>query len=574
MTMNSAIAKWLPQGMLKINTELLVVGVITGCGLWAYFPVFHNGFVTWDTAGYVLQNERIKHFSWENLGWMFSSYHMSNWHPLTWLSHAIDYYFFGLNPVGHHAVNLIFHLANSLLVFSVAKKVLTLASHLGSLWIPAVAGILFAVHPQHVESVAWVAERKDVLCAFFYILTIRLHLKYAGETQFKYRWYVMTSLSTAMALLAKPMAVSIPFVLLLLDIYPLARCNFPVRHINQNENRQSLIALTTEKWHLFVMVVIVAIISFIVQYQSGAVAGMEKVDLVQRVLNAMNSLFLYLSKWLIPINLSPFYQFPSYIANYGSIQAMVPVFGFLGVTLLCVWLWSKNQYQWLIAWLIYCFVLLPVIGIVQIGDQAAADRYTYLSTIPLYMLVCSGINSLYNKPAVHGKRWYNVATLTGFAILALSLGELTRHQTEVWKNDLVFWQYTADHAPQSGVVRSNYGHTLLQVGQIEAAIKELEAAAKLRKSATINKWLADAYLEHGDFALAKQHYHMSLAINEDKKFITVSEIFVGMAKVAVRQKNYIDARKFAAEATRLDSKNSQALILLKKLQSPDNINID
>ena len=565
MIMNDAIANWRSRGMLQINTHLIVVVVISACGLWAYYPVFHNGFVTWDTAGYVLQNERIKHFSWDNLSWMFSSYHMANWHPLTWLSHAVDYYFFGLNPVGHHAVNLVFHIFNSLLVYVIAKKILSLTCCYSSLWIPAIAGILFAVHPQHVESVAWVAERKDVLCAFFYLLTIYWHLRYVGDPLCRNRWRVLTSLSAAMALLAKPMAVSIPFVLLLLDIYPLARCNVVKSQAESSTPQESIVALIKEKWHLFTMVSIVAIVAFEVQYLSGAVAGMEKVDLVQRFLNAVNSLFLYLSKWLIPIDLSPFYQFPSYIANYGSILSIVPVVGFVCVTLLCVWLWSKKQYYWLIAWSIYCVVLLPVIGIVQIGDQAAADRYAYLPTIPLYLLVSAGVNRLHDRPFMQGKRRYDIATLIGITILVVSLSGLTQRQTEVWKNDLVFWQYTAEHAPKSGLVRGNYGHTLFKVGHVETAIKELKIAAKLRTSAAINKWMADAYLAHGDFKLARQHYLVSLAIKEDKKFIMVSDVFLGMANVAIGQEKYSDAKKYAAEAIRFDSSNNQAKLLLKKL---------
>jgi len=570
MITNSAVEKWLPQSVLKVKTELLVAAGIVCCGLVAYFPIFNNGFVTWDTAGYVLQNEHIKQLNWENLGWMFGSYHMSNWHPITWLSHAIDYYLYGLNSAGHHTTSLIFHILNSLLVYVITRNIFAITQSSKNQWIPGVAGILFAVHPQHVESVAWVAERKDVLCAFFYLLVIFWYLRHGRDSQKKYRWAVFLSISTALALMAKPMAVSIPLVLLLLDIYPLARSKFIDFHASEYPSQKPIVMLVLEKWYLFAMVFAVAIIAFIVQYHSGAVASMEKVNAVQRLLNAMNSLFLYISKWLIPVNLSPFYQFPSYIANYGSIQSFVPVVGFIGVSSISVWLWKKRQPYWLIAWLYYCIVLLPVVGIVQIGDQAAADRYAYLPTIPFYILVCAGIAMICNKSNMHTKRWHKAAILIGVLVLVLSLITLTQQQTKIWKDDLKFWQYTTEHAPKSGLVRSNFGRTLYQVGQIESAINELEAAVKLRNSATIHKWLGDAYLARGALALAKQHYLMSLALNEDKKFVKVTDIFIGIATVAIRQHDYREAWKFAKQVIQLDPKNSKAILLLDQIKEENN----
>ena len=549
-----------------IAFEIFKICSIALSGILAYMPMLSNGFVTWDTAGYVLQNTRIQQFSWENFNWMLTSYYMSNWHPVTWLSHALDYQLYGLDPVGHHVTNLVIHIANSLILYAIARIIFDLISTTAKTeWTATLVALLYAVHPQHVESVAWVAQRKDLLCAFFFLAAVYCYLRHNLSAKGRSRWYSFTVISTAMALLSKPMAVTLPFVLLLLDIYPLGRSSYYSNRKFTIASQKSIANLVFEKWPFILMALMVSIIAFTAQYFGGSVASMEKVGLVYRFLNAANSLFLYISKFLFPINLSPFYQFPPYLAGDMSLQSLVPIFGFASVSMLVLWLWYRKQYYWLIAWLYYLITLLPVIGLIQIGDQAAADRYTYLPMISFYFISSAGICKLLNYSRFQKRIFATSAVMSFSIIICLLLIVLTRQQSLVWRNDLVFWRYTALQAPASGLVRGNYGRTLWEVDQFPEAIKQLKVAAVLRQSAVIQKWLGDAYLKLNELETAKQHFMLSLQLNADKEYVKSVELYTGLAIITAKQGNIALAQEYLAQAIRLDPSSNQVQQLVKNL---------
>jgi tetratricopeptide (TPR) repeat protein len=230
-------------------------------------------------------------------------------------------------------------------------------------------------------------------------------------------------------------------------------------------------------------------------------------------------------------------------------------------------MWYRKQIYWLIVWLYYVITLLPVIGLVQIGDQAAADRYTYLSMIPFYMLIGAGAGKFLSNQKEQKRLLPTFAIILVSVLVTVSLVALTRQQSMVWRNDLVFWHYTALHAPGSGLVRGNYGRTLYDIGHVQEAINELKAAAELRQSATINKWLGDAYFELGDLNKAKYYYATSFRLIADKKYVNTVEVFAQLAKIAVKQGDTLLAQKFVDEALRLDPANSEARQLAVQLNT-------
>ena len=291
-----------------------------------YTPALKNDFVNFDDDEYVYENSYIRSLNLHALSWMLTAFHASNWHPLTWLSHATDYAIWGLNPFGHHLTNIILHGLNTLLVFLlvtqlmlIAKKLnLTpLSSHLfhsasvQSLIVASVTALLFGVHPLHVESVAWVAERKDLLCAFFFLLTLCSYLFYTSSIDIKNRraWITACMVLASAALMAKPMAVTLPLLLLLLDLYPLKRIAF-------SEGTHQNLRVLLEKIPFFLLSFISAILTILAQHAGRTLESLERLPLHFRLVNALHSPLFYLAKMLWPGGLVPFYPFPKTISVF------------------------------------------------------------------------------------------------------------------------------------------------------------------------------------------------------------------------------------------------------------------
>ena len=450
----------------------------------AYHNALNNGFVaSWDTGFYVIGNPNIKALNWENIQWMFTNFYMANWHPLTWLSHALDYAWFGLEPWGHHLVSIIIHGFNTVLLFVLVIALLSLKARVDNkiLLAATVAAILFGIHPQHVESVVWIAERKDVLCLFFILLALLSYVFYnaARTTKARISWYLSALLCFVLALLSKPMAVTFPVILILMDVYPLNRTRLTASH---PRDRVSLLII--EKIPFFIFTLFSIIITIVAQHQAGAVASTEALSVEMRLLNAFNSLIFYISKFIFPVSLSPYYPFP-------SSQSLIPVIASLLITLVCAYLWYKKQYYWLIAWLFYLVTLSPVIGIIQVGNQAAADRYVYLPTIPFYILLGIGIAKL-----LYAGKLLKLGTLTAFLLLTVALVHLTQKQSLVWKNDVIFWNYIAAYTPTTPSVQFNLGNAYLGINEYEKAVEHYHIALSLEPG---NKWwyenLSIAYIK-------------------------------------------------------------------------------
>ena len=363
----------------SVLVSLLLVLITTS----VYWQVINFDFINYDDNEYVFDNPHIQDgFTYDSITWAFTTGHSSNWHPLTWLSHMMDYQMFGLWAGGHHLTSLFFHIINSLLLFFVFRKMT------GSKWQSAFAAALFALHPLHVQSVAWVSERKDVLSAFFWMLTLWAYVRYVRQSG----WlrYLLIVVFYILGLMSKPMVPTLPFVLLLLDYWPLNRFRFDE---SQKNLRATIVGLICEKIPLFILTAASAGITFLVQRQSGAMRSFEVIPFSDRLSNMLISYIQYIIKFFYPIKLGIFYPYPETIPGWRIITSIM---------ILAVVSWSviklMHRKPWfIVGWLWFLGTLVPVIGIVQVGIQSMADRYMYLPMIGLLTLISWGIPDLIRK---------------------------------------------------------------------------------------------------------------------------------------------------------------------------------
>lgn len=406
--------------------------IIAAITFTVYLPALQNYFVkAWDDADYVYDNKNIRAIDSNFLKWDLTAVVMANWHPLTMFSHALDYAVWGLNPWGHHLTNILFHTANTFLVFVLAARLiecgLTQNSRLEtrnfSLIAASVTALLFGLHPLHVESVAWISERKDVLSAFFFLSSIIAYLNYVRSKNLMP--YVLSLVSFILALLGKPMAVSLPIVLLLLDFYPLNRLGTELR-----SGTAKVVLL--EKMPFYVMSFIFSLIAIWTQHSSKAMASLEQIPLVMHLFTAPYSYIFYLSKMLFPFNLSPLYPYPR-LMTILSFKYMAPIVLLPAITFICV-KEAKRTRLFLGIWLYYILTLLPVIGVVQIGKQMAADRYAYLPSVGPFLLFGIAMEHLFKR---RPGRPYLIPII--LMLLSLMLIFNTIKQIGIWHDSMSFW---------------------------------------------------------------------------------------------------------------------------------------
>jgi len=481
-----------------------------------YIPALKNDFVNWDDGMYVYKNTNIRSLNSHSLYWMVTSLYAGNWHPLTWFSHAADYAVWGLNPFGHHLTNVILHGLNTLLVFLLVIQLMlrvrestqgpspskTTLSVLDRPLIAAgVTALLFGLHPLPVESVVWVSERKDLLCASFFLLTILFYLYYTCSVVNKHRWAwcALCLVLFILALMSKPMAVTLPFILLLLDFYPLERLTLSPRiHLS----------VLLEKVPFFALSIASSVITIIAQHSGGAVVSLEILDLKARLLNSLSSLVFYLNKMAVPVNLVPFYPFPTHI-NWFDLPYVVATLQVLVITGVCLWMVRKGRYLLFTVCLYYLVTLFPVIGIIKVGIHAAADRYTYLPSVSIFLLMGISVAWVFEKSVV--KRL--LAAL--ICVCMVLLGQLTVTQIRVWQNSEVMWSYVISVFPKSAYnAYNNLGNAYYEKGELDKAIYEYNRALSLKTNyAGAYNNLGIAYADKGMVDEAIAHYKKALAIN-------------------------------------------------------------
>jgi protein O-mannosyl-transferase len=425
---------------------VLAVVVLVAITVLAYVPVFKNGFV-WDDDLYLVYNPQVQAgITPASVAWAFTTGHASNWHPLTWMSLELDHNLFGMRPWGYHLVNLLLHVANALLLLGFLWKTT------GAWWRSALVAALFALHPLHVESVAWLTERKDVLSTFFGFLALLSYAGYAKRPGF--RWYLLLLLAYAASLLAKPMLVTLPFVLLLLDYWPLGR----VQGAGDKGQRISLPALgrlVLEKVPLLVLAAASSAATWYVQQQGQSVQGLGRLPFMARVGNALVSYVVYLRKGFWPADLAALYPHPGpTLPAWQGVAAAV----FLLAVIAAVIVLRRRAPYLAVGWFWYLGTLVPVIGIVQVGAQAYADRYTYVPLIGIFLALSWGGADLLMRWSFRDRSLIAGAAAS-VALLACAL--LTWLQVHYWDNGIALWEHAVLVAP-SAPAYANLASALVQ----------------------------------------------------------------------------------------------------------------
>jgi tetratricopeptide (TPR) repeat protein len=493
----------------------IVICICLAAGmLAAYEPIRHNGFVNYDDNKYITDNPEIKAgMTWESLGRAFTNPHFFMWHPLTTVSHLLDYELFGLNPLGHHLVSLMLHIVNSLFLFWI------LSTMTGSTWASAFVAAVFALHPLQVESVAWAAERKTVLSGFFWFLTIAVYVWYTKRPGI--RRYMLLFGVYALCIMTKPIVVTLPLVLLLLDYWPLER-------LNLSNPPAGLKRLLIEKIPLLFMSAILCVMTFIFQQQGGTVASLSKMPFDFRLANTFISYIRYIGKMIWPSRLAVLYPFS---ANLQVDLVTLCVLSFILISAFAVYIGRRRRYV-ATGWLWYVGTLVPMVGLVQAGAQTMADRYMYVSMLGLLIIVAWLFKDIVSKRP----RLRVVAAL--LAVVALSSAIiLTRIQVRYWENEKTLFEHTLKVTKNNPIAENNYGAALFREGRDSDALPHFLNAVRLQPMYfKARHQIGLIYLKHGKLNEAIACLEELLQQNNNS-----AEAHYGLALAPVIQKKYDDA---------------------------------
>jgi tetratricopeptide (TPR) repeat protein len=499
-----------------------------------FWPALHCGFVNYDDPAYVTDNWHVRHgFNGQSVRWALTAVAASNWHPLTWMSHILDCQLYGLHAWGHHLSSLLLHLGSTVLLFLLLNRMT------GALWRSALATALFALHPLRVESVAWVSERKDVLSGFFWMLAVGAYLRYAENfksqlSNFKF-FYVLALFFFALGLMAKPMVVTLPFVLLLLDYWPLGRMEFGPRFSGR---------LLVEKIPFFLLAAASCAVTFLVQERAGAVATLTRFSLQARLCDIPVAYARYVGKSFWPVNLSAYYPYRAW-----SWEEIIGAALLLGLATRLVF-WRRRAQPYLaVGWFWFLGVLAPVIGLVQVGGQSLADRYTYLPSIGLWIMTVWGLCDLAAKAPILR------AALTAAGCVAVAVcGLLARNQTGVYRDSGTLWKASLRSYPDCLAARNNLAKWFLDTGQLnEAAAQCQETLAILPTDPTAPNILALIHLRQGevDEAIAESLKSIQLQPRSDGNRQTLGRAYLAkgqFAPAAAAFKEALALNPSAAEA--------------------------
>ncbi|MEN6457398.1 MAG: tetratricopeptide repeat protein [Thermoguttaceae bacterium] len=475
---------------------LLIVGLVFG-------ETVQFSFVNFDDNEYITSNPVVKKgLTRAGLTWAFTTVHARNWHPLTWLSHMLDCEVYGLWAGGHHLTNVLLHAANAILLFLVLRRMT------GTLWPAAFVAAVFAVHPLRAESVAWVSERKDVLSGLFFLLTLGAYTGYVHcrslptvNRLHRNLWYVAVVVLFAMGLLAKPMLVTLPFVLLLLDYWPLGR----MAELSRRSAFRRLGTLVLEKTPLFALSAGSCVMTSLAQTKS--MISLEGLSVVGRLQNALVSYVAYLGLAARPVNLVPLYRYP--IEGIPGWKVAAALLALVCVTAAVVALWRRCPYL-LVGWLWYLGMLVPVIGVVQVGRQAMADRFTYLPLIGIYIAVAWGVGRVtqfmpYRKAII----------VVGSALLLTELTACGWLQASIWRDSRTLWTHTLAIDDRCVAAHCNLG-CVLREESLEKAFAQFQRAIQLEPSfADAQNNLGYALVEMNRPEEALPHFRETLRVNPD-----------------------------------------------------------
>jgi protein O-mannosyl-transferase len=481
----------------KLNRCWLTFGICISllALVWVVFgQTLRYDFVNYDDPRYVYQNTKITSgISLSNVAWAFSHIHSENWHPLTTITHMLDCQMHGLKAGWHHFTNVLLHALAVTLLF-VALQWMTSA-----LWRSAFVAAVFAVHPLHVESVAWIAERKDVLSAVFFMLCLLAYFRYTRAPSIGR--YLSLALVVALGLMSKPMLVTLPFVLLLLDYWPLGR--FEGRKSN---TRRQLIRLVVEKIPLIALSAVSSMVTFLAQ--RGAIGWTEQVPMPARISSSLVAYVVYIRQMFWPAGLAVFYPHPESRLPIWEISLASIVL--VGITA-AAFVFRKKAPYFVTGWLWYLGMLVPVIGLVQVGWQGHADRYTYLPQIGLYIAVAWTVTDL-----THSWRFQRIALGVAAVLIVGALSCRAWLQTSYWRDSETLFTHALAVTSNNDVALNNLGIIFLDKGQLDDAISKLQAALDLRpENAPAHDNLAKALLRKGQITEAMVHYRKFLALQPE-----------------------------------------------------------
>jgi protein O-mannosyl-transferase len=500
------------------SLRYLLACLVAGITFVVFSSALQNDFVNWDDESFLVNNLNYRGLGWEQLRWMFTTFHMGPYQPLSWMSLGLDYLIWGMNPVGYHLTNLILHAANAALFYFICRRLLVLALSMFNerSWLLSVssafAALLFSIHPLRVESVVWATERRDVLSGFFVLCSVYCYLR-ANFTHRAHKWsrlWATTAIVVyVMSLLSKATAITLPLILLILDVYPLRRLPW--------KPREWFVPARSRVWQEKIPFLVAALpfvlIAIVGQKQAAALRSLSSYGFGPRLAQAFFGASFYLWKTLVPVKLSPLYEIPSYFSPlHPSIVA-----GVITTIILTIFFYFLRN-RWpagLAAWVSYVLLLLPVSGIVAIGPQLVADRYSYLPSLSWAVLVGAGLFYCWwlwiNK--LVGLHTF-VVTQSLAALLLVALGVLTWQQTQIWRNSERLWSYALAIDQRSSFAHNNLGLALAERGAFAEAIEEF------RKAVEIDPAFVEAHTNLGNFLAQRgspgeaiSHLRQALAID-------------------------------------------------------------
>jgi len=535
---------------------IVICAALVTATLAAYEPIRHNGFVSYDDGAYITKNPNVTGgITRESVIWAFTNSHMGNWHPLTMLSHMLDCEIFGLNPLWHHFINVLFHILNVLLIFWI------LTATTGAMWPSAFVAAVFALHPLQVESVAWAAERKTVLSGLFWFLTIAVYIWYTRRAGIGR--YILLLMVYALCIMTKPVVVTLPLVLLLLDYWPLERIRIrktplrPKGYAGQAEDRRGQRAggasqkvsagwLIVEKIPLLALSVILSVTTFAAQQNAGAFVPLDTTPLDSRVANMFLSYTKYIGKTIWPSQLVAFYPYPN--ATFLTMAATICVPLFVLISVISIYVGRRRKYA-ATGWLWYVVTLVPMIGLVQVGSQGIADRYMYVPILGLLIIVAWAVRDfVFNRP-----RWkIAVSVLAAGALLSAVI--VTRTQVRYWQNSMSLFEHALKLTKNNPVAEKGYGSALFAEGRFDEAVVHLRNALQTHPGyLAAGNELGKVYLKQGKFNEAVACFNELLKRNKNS-----AEVYYNLGLASILQKKYEEAIKYFARVLELDPKYPDA----------------
>ena len=513
-----------------------------------YNPIIHNQFIDFDDSSYILKNFQVQSgLTWDTVKWSFTTFREGNWHPLTWLSHALDHQIFDLNPAGHHYTNLLLHAANAVLLF------LLLRQATGVTWPSLIVGALFALHPVNVESVAWAAERKNVLSMLFFLLALHAYDRYA-RTGRRYL-YLLVTICFALGLMAKPQIVTLPFVLLLWDYWPLQRIGgrSAAGGLPAPSTPRSFRFLVWEKSPLFILAAADSVVTMLAQRAGNAVRTVTEVSRSARLENVFVSYVRYIGKALWPSRLAAMYPRPANSLPAWQVVGAVVLLLLISALVMC---WRDRRYL-PVGWFWFLGTLVPMIGIITVGEQTMADRYAYLPFIGLFVAI------VWILDAVASEHRIAVVWRAGVALLVVFiLGCLTNRQLDYWHDDETLWRHALSVTERNYMAHNNLAIALAKQGRSEEAVVQFQAATAL------HKYPPDQVLKLAFYELRVGHPQEAIeesgavlrasADPVDPKLQSAAWGEIGHAHLQLRQ--YDQAAECYQNALRLNPENGMALM--------------